>query len=81
MVVMPAVTAALLDLPLSWAGAAAGIAFSAVAMGSGPPMAGEAWMFLTGSRYLTKSPQGRYSVDQAQHVFRLEIPALLITLV
>ncbi|MFE9454084.1 DUF3307 domain-containing protein [Streptomyces sp. NPDC006739] len=79
---MLAVTTALLDLPISWAGAAAGIAFSAVTHGFWDrrwPV--QAWMVLTGSREFAKNPQGRYSVDQAQHVFCLWVSALLITLV
>ncbi|MYQ82687.1 MULTISPECIES: DUF3307 domain-containing protein [unclassified Streptomyces] len=82
MAVMLAVTAALLDLPISWAGAAAGIAFSAVSHGFWDrrwPV--KAWMVLTGSSEFAKNPQGRYSVDQAQHVFCLWVSALLITLV
>lgn len=81
MAVMLAVTAALLDLPISWAGAAAGVAFSAVTHGFWDrrwPV--KAWMVSTGSGEFAKNPQGRYSVDQAQHVFCLWVSALLITL-
>ncbi|MFE3830971.1 hypothetical protein [Streptomyces sp. NPDC059092] len=39
-----------------------------------------AWMLLTGSGESAKNQQGRYSVDQAQHVFCLWVSALLITL-
>ena len=82
MAVMLAVTVVLLGLPVSWAGAAAGIAFSAVTHGFWDrrwPV--RAWMVLTGSGEFAKNPQGRYSVDQAQHVFCLWIAALMITLV
>jgi hypothetical protein len=49
MAVMLAVTAALLDLPISWAGAAAGIAFSAVTHGFwGRRWPVKAWMVLAG---------------------------------
>lgn len=44
-------------------------------------MACEGVMVLTGSGEFAKNPQGRYSVDQAQHVFCLWVSALLITLV
>ncbi|MFE2937307.1 DUF3307 domain-containing protein [Streptomyces sp. NPDC059278] len=82
MAVMLAVTAVLLDLPIGWAGACAGIAFSAVSHGFWDrrwPV--KMWMTMTGSREFAKNPQGRYSVDQAQHVFCLWISALLVTLV
>jgi hypothetical protein len=82
MAVMLAVTVALLALPIGWSGTAAGIAFSAVTHGFWDrrwPV--KAWMVLTGSGEFAKNPQGRYSVDQAQHVFCLWVSALLITLV
>ncbi|MET7849946.1 DUF3307 domain-containing protein [Streptomyces avermitilis] len=82
MAVMVVVTASLLDLPIGWAGSAAGIMFSAVTHGFWDrrwPV--EAWMVLTGSGEFAENPQGRYSVDQAQHVFCLWVSALLITLV
>jgi hypothetical protein len=82
MAVMLAVTAGLLDLPVGWAGAVAGIGFSAVShvfWDRRWPV--KAWMVLTGSGEFAKNPQGRYSVDQAQHVFCLWVSALLITLV
>ncbi|WP_380286548.1 DUF3307 domain-containing protein [Kitasatospora purpeofusca] len=82
MAVMLAVTVVLLDLPVSLAGAAAGIGFSAVTHGFWDrrwPV--RAWMVKTGSGEFAKSPQGRYSVDQAQHVFCLWISALLIALI
>ncbi|MFJ5804037.1 DUF3307 domain-containing protein [Streptomyces decoyicus] len=82
MALMLAVTTLLLHLPIGWSGAAAGIAFSAVTHGFWDrrwPV--KAWMVLTGSGEFAKDPQGRYSVDQAQHVFCLWGAALLITLV
>lgn len=81
MTVMLAVTTVLLDLSIGWTGVAAGIAFSAVTHGFWDrrwPV--RAWMVLTGSGQFAKNPQGRYSVDQAQHVFCLWVSALLITL-
>ncbi|MFD7026477.1 hypothetical protein ACFWAR_00345 [Streptomyces sp. NPDC059917] len=65
MALMLAVTTVLLDLPVGWAGATAGIVFSAVTHGFRDrrwPV--KAWMVLTGSGEFAKNPQGRCSVDR-----------------
>jgi hypothetical protein len=80
MAAVPAVTTALLGLPVTWAGA--GIAFPAVTHGFRDrrrPV--EAWIILTGGEEFAKNPQGRYPVGQAQHILCLWTAASLIPLV
>ncbi|MFJ8472177.1 hypothetical protein [Kitasatospora sp. NPDC094011] len=82
MVVLLGTAVAVLNLRVSLAGSAAGIAFSAVTHGFWDRRWPVRWfMIATGSAGWAEDPQGRYLVDQSQHWLCLWLSALLVVVV
>lgn len=76
---MLTVAVGVLDLPVSWWGLAAGMAFSALSHGFLDRRWPVVWVLRhTGSAPYAETPEGRYAADQALHQFCLWVSALLV---
>jgi hypothetical protein len=79
---MLAFTVAVLDLPVSLLGFAAGLAFSAATHALLDRRRPVVWILRrTGSALYAETPEGKYQADQALHVFYLWVSALLVVTV